>query len=102
MPSLKLFPLYEAGAILLAFTGLLYRLGISDGLMLANTYGEDIMQVNLPANIVLLDRFMTELEIVTSEHAGKLTETLSGWLVDQKLLTMYAGLIRRKSQDIRA
>ena len=102
MSSMKLFPLYEAGAILLAFTGLLYRLGVSDGLMLANTYAEDIMQADLPANISMLDSFLTELEKVTAEHAGKLTETLSGWQVDQKLLTMYAGLIRRKSQDISA
>ena len=102
MPPMKLFPLYEAGAILLAFTGLLYRLGVSDGLMLANTYAEDIMQADLLANISLLDSFLTELEKVTAEHAGELTETLSGWQVDQKLLTMYAGLIRRKSQDISA
>ena len=102
MPTMKLFPLYEAGSILLAFTGLLYRLGVPEGLTLANTYAEDIMHAELPANIVLLDRFLTELEGVIAEQAGNLTENLAGWLADQKLVAMYAGLIRRKSQAIRA
>ena len=102
MPPMKLFPLYEASSILLAFTGLLYRLGVPDGLTLANSYSEDIMHAELSANIVLLDRFLTELEKVIAEHARNLTENLVGWLADQKLVAMYAGLIRRKSQDIRA
>jgi hypothetical protein len=99
---MKLFPLYEAGSILLAFTGALYRLGVSEGLTLANTYAEDIMRAEILTNVVLLDRFLTELEKVIAEHAANLTENLPGWLADQKLVAMYAGLIRRKSQDMRA
>ena len=102
VPRMKLFPLYEAGSILLAFTGSLYRLGVSEGLTLANTYAEDIMRAEILTNVVLLDRFLTELEKVIAEHAANLTENLPGWLADQKLVAMYAGLIRRKSQDMRA
>jgi hypothetical protein len=96
-PMIKSFPLYEAGSILLAFTGLLYRHGLSEGLAVANTYAVDLMQVEISKSLAALNSFLAELEMIMLEHADVVAD-IEGWVTDYKLVKMYSRLIKRNGR----
>jgi len=97
MPAMKSFPIYEAGSILLAFTGLLYRQGIADALAVADAYAVDMMQEEKPGSLSVLSSFLVELEEIMVEHADAVAR-IEGWKTDYKLVEMYRRLIKRKSR----
>ena len=94
---IRSFPLYEAGSILLAFTGLLYRHGLSEGLAVANTYAVDMMQVEISESLTALNSFLVELEMIMIERADVVAD-IEGWATDYRLVEMYSRLIKRKSR----
>ena len=97
-PMIKSFPLYEAGSILLAFTGLLYRHGLSEGLAVAKAYAVDMMQVDISDSLAALNAFLTELEMIMLERAD-VVANIEGWATDYRLVEMYSRLIKRKSRS---